>query len=182
MSSVPPLRLDTAFLDVADELEVEFSRPPEDPWENSRFRWVKDLPSSTKGALGERWFSQWARKHGISVSRHKGSQADRLVEGRPVEVKFSTLWKGGFYKFQQIRDQAYEHVVCFGLSPSAAHCWIVPKEIVRQHATGQHTGNKAAETAWVRIAPHAPPAWIQPYGGTLEEALAILRHTFGRKP
>ena len=44
-----------------------------------------------------------------------------------MEIKFSTLWKSGVYKFQQIRDQEYDAMVLLGISPFSAACWIVPK-------------------------------------------------------
>lgn len=58
----------------------------------------------------------------------------RIIAGRRVEIKFSTLWESGLYTFQKIRDQNYEFVVCLRISPFDAHCWVISKSLIRQHA------------------------------------------------
>ena len=42
------------------------------------------------------------------------------------------LWQTGTYKFQQIRNQNYRFVVCLGISPHDAHCWIIPKNVLME--------------------------------------------------
>jgi hypothetical protein len=64
------------------------------------------------------------------VSRSPDSDADRVVEGKRVEVKFSTLWKNPPYKFQQLRDQNYDLAICLGVSPFNAHCWAISKATI----------------------------------------------------
>lgn len=118
---------------------------------------------------------------GLRVARSPDSDADLLVEGVRVEVKSSTLWKNGRYKFQQLRDQDYEIAVCLGLSPSTAHCWALPKDVLLQNwvagSSGigsQHGGSAGTDTAWINLKPPQPPPWMQPYGGSLKEGMATL--------
>ena len=83
-----------------------------DPWLGSPFAWILSGPSSRqKGAIGEQLVAGWCAAKGLDVVRSKNSDADRIIGGRKIEIKFSTLWQTGVYKFQQLRDQDYEYTV-----------------------------------------------------------------------
>ena len=153
-------------------------------WKDSPFEWVLKLPAGSKGKLGKHLIYQWCGVKGLSVDRCPDSEADMLINGHRVEVKFSTLWKSGIYKFQQIRNQNYEYSVCLGISPFEAHCWVISKSILKQYVIGhmgQHTGASGKETAWLTVDPHKPPDWLTPYGGTLDQAFSVLKSLSPRK-
>ena len=153
-------------------------------WTGSPFEWVLALPSASKGKLGKRLVYQWCALKGLSIDNSPDSEADMIVNGHRVEIKFSTLWKAGIYKFQQIREQNYEYSICLGISPFDAHCWVVSKAILRKYVIGhmgQHTGSKGQETAWLEVKPTAPPSWLTKCGGTLEEAYSVLRSLSHKK-
>jgi hypothetical protein len=153
-------------------------------WVDSPFEWILHLPAGSKGKLGKHLVYQWCALKGLAVDRCSDSEADMLVNGHRVEVKFSTLWKAGIYKFQQIRDQNYEYSVCLGISPFDAHCWVVSKVILKKYVIGQmgqHTGSGSLETAWISVIPQNPPEWLAPYGGTLEKAFSVLKTLSTRK-
>ena len=151
-------------------------------WQDSPFAWIKSRPSRQRGKICEELVAGLCDADGLRVSRSPDSEADLLVEGVRVEVKSSTLWKNGRYKFQQLRDQNYQIAVCLGLSPAAAHCWALPKELLLQHWRGgsrgissQHGGRGGTDTAWIELEPLRPPTWMQTYGGSLENGLAALQ-------
>lgn len=153
-------------------------------WHNSRFEWIINLPSGSKGKLGKLLVQQWCALKGLSVDKSPDSQADLLINGHRVEIKFSTLWKNGIYKFQQIRDQNYDYCIFIGISPSTAHCWVIKKSILLKHVIGhlgQHTGLKGKDTAWVAVNPNDPPPYIKNLGGSLDEAYSILKSLSNRK-
>lgn len=153
-------------------------------WGSSPFEWVLGLPPGTKGKLGKQLVYQWCALKGLAVDRSPDSEADMLINGHRVEVKFSTLWKSGIYVFQQIRDQDYEYSVCLGISPFDAHCWVVSKNVLRKFVIrhmGQHTGSGGQETAWFAVNPHEPPEWIVSYGGSLDQAFLVLKNLSSRK-
>jgi hypothetical protein len=153
-------------------------------WQGSPFEWILKLPPGSKGKLGKQLVYQWCALKGLAVDRSPDSEADMLINGHRVEIKFSTLWKTGIYKFQQIREQNYEYSVCLGISPFEAHCWVVSKAILRKNVIGhlgQHTGSSGQETAWFPVNPNKPPEWIKPYGGTLDQAFPILKSLSHRK-
>jgi hypothetical protein len=88
------------------------------------------------------------------------------------------LWESGIYNFQQIRDQDYEYVICLGISPFDAHCWVISKDVLRQYVIGhtpQHTGRRGTDTFWLQVTVASPPEWLTAYGGSLAEAYEIMR-------
>lgn len=150
---------------------------PADPWQGSPFAWIRTRPSRQRGKIGEQLVAGWCAAKDLDVVRSPDAEADRIIAGRRVEIKFSTLWESGVYAFQQIRDQNYEYAICLGLSPFDAHCWVISKRVLRQHVihhTPQHTGRGGTETFWLHFQVAAPPAWLRSCGGRLADAYRIL--------
>lgn len=162
------------FSRLSAEAQLGFEDAAADAWEASPFGWIRREPSRRKGAIGEALVRDWATQAGMTVERAQNSGHDCRLDGVPIEVKFSLLWGGGEFVFQQIRDQDYEVACLLGLEPQRVYLWSVPKDILWQHATGQHTGAAAQDTKWLRFAAARVPDWLQPYGGTLEQARAAL--------
>jgi hypothetical protein len=149
-------------------------------WNGSPFRWIKtSLPSRTVGAVGEALVAGWAAAKGFDVTRTGDSEADRIINGHRVEIKFSTLWANGGYKFQQIRDQRYEFCFCLGVSPFDAHAWLLPKSVLLERVIGhmgQHSGAGGRDTAWLGFPADEPLAWLKPFGGRLKDVATLLEH------
>lgn len=102
---------------IAGTIHQDYMAGEADPWEGSPFAWIKGRPSRQVGAIGEKLVAGWCAAKGFDVTAALNSDADRVIHGHRVEVKFSTLWASGGYKFQQIRDQNYDYLFCLGLSP-----------------------------------------------------------------
>ena len=144
-------------------------------------------PSRSIGAIGEKIVASWLAMHDFNVQRSPDSEADRVVEGKRIEIKFSTLWEAGQYVFQQIRNQNYEIIVFLGVSPNDAHCWVLPKLKVMElwHTgviCGQHTGQGGGDTAWVHLHPSNDNPYFAPYGNSLHEALNAISKLVGYVP
>ena len=162
-------------------VQRRFVSADSDEWRDSPFEWLKKIPSPrTRGAQAERLVARWLSATGFAIAATGDTQADLLVNGRRAEVKMSTPWKGsGTYRFQQIRDQDYDFMICIGLSPSEAHCWVLSKalllrQVIRQ-GYGQHGGAGSEDTAWLAVDPHNPQSWLLPRNGDLNEALTLVR-------
>ena len=145
-----------------------------DLWKNSPFEWVLKLPPARKGKLGGDLIASWLASKGLHIDTTADSTKTIVLNKHKVSLKFSTLWANGIYKFQQIRSSGYEFVLCFGISPFAAHCWVFEKEYILNNASQQHKGAQSAEY-WITIDPNNPPNWAVAHGGTLDEALPILK-------
>jgi hypothetical protein len=169
---------------VSDELRTEYADDTSE-WKGSPFEWIMGRPSRQVGKIGEQLVSRWCRANGLRVGRSPDQEADRIIEGLRVEIKYSRRWQNGGYVFQQLRDQNYDLVICLGLSPFDAHCWVLTKEIVmEQWRAGnglqtQHGGRRGSDTAWLAVDPMNPPAWLAPLGGSLAAALDVLEGLLG---
>jgi len=165
---------------LAATLESDY-RDGDDVWQNSPFGWIRRCPSRQVGAIGEKLVAGWLATRNYDVVRCTDSEADRIINGLRVEIKFSTLWKSGIFKFQQIRDQNYDILLMLGLMPFDARCWAVPKAILMQRwgtsdgPRSQHAGSAGRDTAWLSFPANHPPSWLAPYGGSLADAAAALR-------
>lgn len=161
---------------IASMLEADYISD-DDAWAGSPFAWIKKRPSRQVGAIGEKLVAGWLATRDFNVCRSPDSEADRIIESKRVEIKFSTLWKSGGYKFQQLRDQNYEFAVCLGISPFDAHCWVLPKSVVLDQwrniggLQSQHGGVRGTDTAWLSVVPTKVPSWLSEYGGTLRAGL-----------
>lgn len=146
-----------------------------DIWEGSPFEWVLQLPARQKGALGRRLVTSWCASKDLYMERPKDKEAkdtsETLVIGEiKLSIKFSTLWNNGKYNFQQIRSDGYDYVLCFGISPTQAHCWVLERNYAISHAKPQHKSEY-----WISFNPKSPPNWLQGHGGTLDQAYEVLK-------
>lgn len=161
---------------IASTLEADYTSD-DVGWAGSPFAWIKTRPSRQVGAIGEKLVAGWLAARDFNVLRSPDSDADRIIESKRVEIKFSTLWKNGGYKFQQLRDQNYEFAICLGLSPFDAHCWVLPKPVILDQwrngrgLQSQHGGAGGSDTAWLSVVPTAVPGWLTTHGGSLRAAL-----------
>lgn len=151
-------------------------------WNGSPFEWIRAKPSRQVGKIGEQLVAGWCAARELDVSRSPDSEADKIIEGKRVEIKFSTLWAGGFYTFQQVRDQRYDVLICLGVSPFDAHAWILNKKDIPFSALDhQHGGAKGRDTWWIRVDPKKVPAWMRKYGGTLRDIERFFRKSPPRR-
>jgi len=150
----------------------------DDPWAGKSVCVDSYSPFTTGWQIGEQLVAGWCAAKGLDVTASHDSEADRIIGGHRVEIKFSTLWESGVYKFQQVRDQNYAYVICLGLSPFDAHCWVVSKDLLRVHVLGhtpQHAGKAGTDTFWLSFPATNPASWLSPCGGTLAQAFDALK-------
>jgi hypothetical protein len=157
-------------------------------WIDSPFAWIKTRPSRQVGVIGEKLVASFLATKGFDVVRSPDSQADRVINGSRAEIKFSTLWQTGSYRFQQLRDQDYQFAICLGVSPFDAHCWIIPKKVIlEQWGAGnglvpQHGGQAGRDTAWLTVTPGREPDWLAGHGGQLSKCAKLVEKVTGKKP
>ena len=99
---MPPKIIDPevrALAAISATLELECKQAGEDPWAGSPFAWIRTQSSRRRGKVGEQLLSGCLAARDFTVGPAMSSEADRLVNGKLVEVKFSTLWEAGTYTF-----------------------------------------------------------------------------------
>jgi hypothetical protein len=178
------------LVEISQSLSREYKNKKKQ-WIGSPFEWIKYQSSRSIGAIGEKIVASWLAMHDFNVVRSPDSEADRVVDGKRVEIKFSTQWENGTYLFEQLRDQNYEFAIFLGVSPNDAHCWVIPKaDIVRMWKVErtlppQHGGEEGEDTAWARLSPAASGAAqdeaCRKYGNGLRDALLSISRLTGHK-
>lgn len=158
-------------------IAMEYVEPDSSQWLGSPFEWILTMPSASKGKIGELLVSGWASSRGFNVSPRTNKEHDLVINGHKVEVKLSTLWEDGIFKFQQIRDQDYEFAFCIAISPFKVEAWYLPKIVLREHVIGhmgQHTGAGGSDTFWLSFPADKPFEWMNPWGGDLSVVAEII--------
>lgn len=172
---------------ISATLETDYTED-DAAWRGSPFAWIRTRPSRQKGAIGERLVAGWLAARGFNVTRAKNSDADRVIEDKAVEIKFSTLWGSGSYTFQQFRDQRYDIAICLGISPFDAHCWVLEKKDILRYwrqtgdMSSQHSGASGSDTAWMTVNPEAVHQWLRGHGGSLRDGLSHIARLTGFTP
>ncbi|MFP7762034.1 hypothetical protein [Marisediminicola sp. LYQ85] len=163
--------------EIAKGLAMNYTPSP--AWRGSPFEWIQTMPPAKRGSVGRRLVERWAQQAGFDAESWTSDdkQIYLLINGFRVQVKFSTLWQSGFYRFQQIRDRDFDFCFCLGLSPKSVHAWLIPKDALDAHVIGhlgQHTGSQAQETAWLTVYPSDPPQWLTWFGDDLDHVAQML--------
>lgn len=141
-----------------------------DMWKNSPFEWILQLPARKKGKLARQLVASWLATKGISCELSGDSSETLIIGDYRFAIKFSTIWATGFYKFQQIRTEGYDYVICLGISPFDAHCWIFDRIYSIRNAKKQH-----GTEYWITIDPKQPQDWAKGFGGPLDQAYRRLK-------
>ncbi len=148
-------------------------------WEGSPFEWIINVANSPqKGKIGKKIVKEFLQSYGFAVFDRRSQGSDMTVNGLKVKVKSSTLWENGTYKFQQIKKQDFDILFCLGISPNAAHAWVVWRsDIVWGDKGKQHGGEKGqGNTWWISfIPPNCPYEWMKPNNGDLSKVCEELK-------
>lgn len=153
-------------------------KPEFSQWEDSPVKFIHTLPPATKGSLGRKIAEFWAQNNGYEARiEYVDKQHYVLIDGCRFQVKMSTPWDTGTYRFQQIRDTDFDCGFFIGVSAHDIHVWIIPKEVLDTHvigSLGQHTGQDASDTWWLEVNVNAVPAWLEEYGAQLSDSKRII--------
>lgn len=165
-------------MQTADLQTIKRVIPSDRIWNAAPFLWMFDLSPKERERVGKGLVAGWCAARGLDVVRSPDSDADRIIEGARVEIKFSTEWESGQYVFQQLRDQNYRFLICLGISPFDAQVWIFEKkDIPFEKLKHQHGGDRGRDTWWIGFKPGNPPAWMDKRGSltSVYKTLAELK-------
>ena len=164
------------FVEAANDLAAQ--HPEIHDWEGSPFEWILAVAPGTRGKIGRQLVAAWARNSGFHVEMFsEDGQLYLRIDDYIVQIKMSTLWKSGIYRFQQIRDRDYDYCLCLGISPQDIHMWLIPKDALYEHVIGvrgQHTGSDSLETYWFDAGPGAVQRWLEPFGNQISDVRETL--------
>jgi hypothetical protein len=163
-----PMSLQT-IIDTSKRLEVKYQE--DKAWEFSPFKWIKDLPVTSKGLVGRSMIHDLLKEAGAYPSL--GKRGYLLGGGYQIYTKLSLQWANGALKFQNIRSHDDTMTICLGLEPHVAHAWVFPNSTLwhgkelrdRDGLSVQHVGSDA----WLQVDTCNVPKWMEPFGGTLDK-------------
>ncbi|MFO1294252.1 MAG: hypothetical protein U1F07_14455 [Rubrivivax sp.] len=136
---------------VAGALEADCMHAgADDPWAGSPFAGIRTRPSRQVGKIGAPLVAGWCAARGLDVTRSSDSQAERVIAGRRVEIRFSTRRESGVYECRPLRGQDYEFAACLEISPLDAHCRALSEDRLLQHVIGHVQAAGTAVTALLR--------------------------------
>jgi len=151
--------------------------PASKEWDSSEFDWIRGLPPASKGVIGRYVGYALLQHYGLTVTAYK---YELRINGQGVLVRMGTKWVGNVLKFQNIRNNPFDHVLCIGLYPKSAYAWLVPKDeiwkdgVVRDDRDGVKKQHKGAD-AWISVDPKKVQDWLEPYGGTIDEMIKVAK-------
>jgi hypothetical protein len=164
-----------ALKTIANQLLTNY--PESQAWNESSFRWIREQAPGTKHVIGRMMLAVLLNSNGLTATFLRGQIR---VNGNGISVKVAMMWEKGTIKFQNIRDIDFDFAFCLALYPNKAYGWLIPKEEIWKQGKvntanpgikDQHEG----ADAWVHIDPEDPRAWLKPYGGTIDQAIAIAK-------
>lgn len=157
-----------------ERVRAEVAGDEEDPWAGSPYAWIRTLAPARRSRAAVLLAEAVLRAAGYDVGPRRGRGHHRVVAGRRLEVKLSTLWSAGTYTFQAIRSGEFDLAALVGVSPARVDVWVVPADVVLARV---EPSDGAA--GWLSFAAQAPPAWLAGYGGDLSALGDVLAGLVG---
>lgn len=168
------------FAEVGTYVDEAIPLTPLGKWADSPFKWLKLRGNKKIGTCAVRWIKEWCDSKKIKATITDGGdqEADLIIGKARIEVCVSTTsaTDGGRWAFQNLKSKHnFDYVLCLGLRPHGMRCWLVPKEVILEHAKGQQGGKKETLTKMLDVAPENPPYWIREHGGFLKQVTAMFK-------
>lgn len=154
---------------IQDDFEKE-----SDIWKNSPFEWIAHLPPRSKSKIARQILLRWLENEKVSIKRAEGINENLIIGKKTIAIKNSMLWKSNVYRFQQIRTEGPDYLICFGISPKNVHCWVLTKKLAIEKGRIQHRGANGSEY-WLTIDPYNIDNWLLKCGGSLEKVTELLK-------
>jgi hypothetical protein len=141
---------------IYNEIKKNYISSRKEAWKDSPFsEMVPTFSIKELGELGETMFIELARRKGHIIEKHLvGNDVyDNIFCGKKVEQKFATESTDGGFTANQIRDQEYDNVIVFALTPTDVIFWVLPKEKAWSLGTWQHGTNVVKDTKLLKLRP-----------------------------
>lgn len=141
-----------------------------DPWAASPYAWFKRLPPARRATTAHALLSRWLTHCGVPhTPRHGAGDHDLLIgasgASTRAQLRVSTLWSGGDFIFQGLKDGDYETALLLAIAPHCVYLWAPPKPLALAQLDS---------AGWISFPAGRAPAWLAPHGGTLTAATALL--------
>ena len=163
------------------EIKAMYINDRKREWEGSPF--VDLIPTfgiKDIGNIGEQLFIRYATELGYEITPHVANNDyyDAIVYGKKLEIKFATLDKTGVFTANQVRDQPYDYLVLFALTPSEALYWVFPKAVAWSLGSWQHGSAEEKDTKMLSVRKTTRKNKYYPYfvGNSLDQVIERIQN------
>lgn len=125
-------------------------------WKDSPFSFlIPEVSIKESGGFGEALLAMYATELGYAVTPHSNPNDfyDMDIDGKRIEVKFATQGKDGGFVANQIRNQAYDYVIVFALTPVDVIYWLFTKQQAWELGSEQHGTDEDKDTKILALKP-----------------------------
>ena|ERR1035441_10415392 len=166
---------------ISSDLKKQYDSPEDAEWRNHPLEWIRGQASARIGKIGRLLVQGLCERVGLQAVAVGYSLR---IAKKTIQVRFSTGWSGGGFKFEQLRNESYAAVFCLGITPSRAFAWVIPKGVIfkadgtilrKDGLTPQHKGKGGSDTAWINVDVQSIPPWMDQCGGSVAEAISSLK-------
>ena len=166
---------------IAINIKGEFDTPEDAEWSDCSLKWIRSKPSATVGKIGRTLVKALCDSAFLPA---KPVGYSLVLKGKILQVRTSTGWSGGGFKFQQLRHESYAAVFCLGITPHKVFAWVIPKGVIfkadgtiltKDGLTPQHKGKGGSDTAWINVDVQSVPPWMTQYGDSIAKAMTVLK-------
>jgi hypothetical protein len=165
---------------ISTKIKPAFDTPEDLEWKDHPLEWIRSHPSARIGKIGRSFVQSLCEDYGLQV---KKSGYSLIIKDKKIQVRFSTGWSGGGFKFEQLRFEGFDAVFCLSITPTRVYGWVIPKSVIfdpngnllkKDGLTIQHKGKGGSDTAWINVDVHSIPAWMAQHGDSLSVAMNHL--------
>lgn len=142
--------------ELAVEMKETYISPRKQEWSNSPFSFlIPEMTIKDIGKFGEALLIRFGQEQGYNIcsAEINNDVFDVWLNDIPVEVKFATQAESGSFIANQIRDQAYQYVIVFALTPTEVVYWVFTKDEAWSLGSWQHGTNEVKDTKMLSLRP-----------------------------
>ena len=166
---------------ISVKIKSTFDTPEDIEWKDHPLEWIRRHPSARIGKIGRTFLQSLCEDHALQVKKRGYSL---VIKEKKIQVRFSTGWSGGGFKFEQLRHEGFDAIFCLAITPNRVYGWAIPKSVIfdadghllkKDGLTIQHKGKGGSDTARINVDVNSIPAWMAPHGDSLTEAMNRLK-------
>jgi hypothetical protein len=96
---------------ISTKIKAAFDTPEDLEWKGHSLEWIRSHPSARIGKIGRSFVQSLCEGSGLKVKKIGYSL---IIKDKKIQVRFSTGWSGGGFKFEQLRYEGFDRSLLLG--------------------------------------------------------------------